>query len=197
MNAFVQEAVDKLVRQFKNELLLVYRNAIAASLNITEDDEPSGAGTSAVTVSGAAPPEAPAKRKRGRPPKAEKPAKASRAKALKAKGPKAKGSKKGPKSTPAEVNVLCDRILDVLKRSTSRLSASELRSAVKADNGPFQYALNKLKDRNEVRQIGDRRLARYELGGAKAKKATEKSKGKGRGAAAASAEATEKPAAEG
>ena len=78
-------------------------------------------------------------------------------------------SARGPKSSPEEVRQLGERIVDTLKKAGKNLSASELQGAVDADHGPFHYALSKLKESGRVKQIGERRMARYSLGGKRAK----------------------------
>ncbi len=197
MNVSMQQAIEQLVQRFSQELLIVYRDAVAASLGFTSGGSVSAPAPAVASASASASPlgDVPVKRRRGRPPKsatAERPTRTRapaarrgrpRKSATAEKTTRSRGSKKGPKSTPAEVNVLSNRIVEVLRRATSRLSAQELRVAVNADLGPFQYALNKLKATGEVKQVGDRRLAKYEIGGGK--KPGPKGRGRGRGKAAA------------
>lgn len=145
--ADMQTDINRILNDFAAQLLKVFREAIVTSLG------GGGAGGG-----GRALPAAP--KRRGRPPKAA---------AAPAAAARRKSSKRGPKSTPKEVEALQAQILDALKGG-AKLSSSDLVKALKVDNGPFQYALGKLKSSHQVTQHGERRMARYSLGGA-AKKA--------------------------
>jgi hypothetical protein len=135
--------INRVLNDFAAQLLKIFREAIVSSLG--------GGGTVTRSL-----PSAP--KRRGRPPKAA---------AAAAPAPKAsskKSSKRGPKSTPKEVEALQAQILDALKGG-AKLSASEMVKSLKVDPGPFQYALGKLKTSGQVSQLGERRMAKYSLGG--------------------------------
>lgn len=139
--ADMQTDINRILNDFAAQLLKVFREAVVTSL---------GGGSSGRALPAAAP------KRRGRPPKAAP-----------APSPKrAKASKRGPKSTPKEVEALQAQILDALKGG-AKLSSSDLVKALKVDPGPFQYALGKLKTAGQVSQLGERRMARYSLGAAK------------------------------
>lgn len=117
-----------------------------------------------------------------------------------AKAPRAvKASRKGRtlvKSSPEQVEALSLRIIEHIKKSGKRPSAKEIQQGLKVASGPFQYALNKLKDDGRVRQVGERRMARYEVASKGAVAATKKAP-KARAAkskAASVAEASAEPA---
>lgn len=166
--ADMQTDINRVLNDFTAQLLKIFREAIVSSL---------GGGAPA----GRSLPAAPTKR-RGRPAKAPK--------AEAAAAPRKKASKRGPKSTPKEVEALQGQILDALKGG-AKLSSSDLVKALKVDPGPFQYALGKLKTAGQVTQHGERRMAKYSLGGAKkaAKPAAKAAAKGGRKKAAKPAEA--------
>ncbi len=141
--ADMQNDINRILNDFANQLLTVFREAIVNSL---------GAGTSVRSL--------PSPKRRARP--ASKPVSAPVAAPVAAPSKK-KASKRGPKSTPKEVEQLQVQILDALKGG-AKLSSSDLVKALKVDPGPFQYALGKLKKDGKVSQIGERRLAKYSLG---------------------------------
>lgn len=140
--ADMQTDINSILNDFAAQLLKVFREAVVTSLG--------GGSTSSRSLPAAAP------KRRGRPPKALG--------AVAAPPSRRKSSKRGPKSTPKEVEALQVQILDALKGG-AKLSSSDLVKALKVDPGPFQYALNKLKHSNQVSQLGERRMARYALGG--------------------------------
>jgi hypothetical protein len=150
--ADMQTDINRILNDFAAQLLKVFREAVVTSLG--------GGGASARSLPAAAP------KRRGRPPKAA-PAAAPAAAARR------KASKRGPKSTPAEVEELQAQILDALKGG-AKMSSSDLVKALKVDPGPFQYALGKLKTGGQVSQLGERRMAKYSLGSAKKPKAGKK-----------------------
>ncbi|MBI5516786.1 MAG: hypothetical protein HY909_23580 [Deltaproteobacteria bacterium] len=101
---------------------------------------------------------------------------------------------RGPKSTPAEVNALITKMVDALRKHGKPMSAKDLRAAIKAEEGPFNYALNRAKDGKRVKQHGERRMARYTAGRKNARGTTPRGRGrppgrKPRAAAAAPAAA--------
>jgi hypothetical protein len=147
--ADMQTDINRILTDFTAQLLKVFREAVVTSLG--------GGAPASRSLPAAAP------KRRGRPPKAPAPAAAAA---------RRKSSKRGPKSTPKEVEALQAQILDALKGG-AKLSSSDLVKALKVDPGPFQYALGKLKSGHQVSQIGHRRMAKYALGGA-TKKATKK-----------------------
>ena len=155
--ADMQTDINRILNDFAAQLLKVFREAVVTSL---------GGGS---PVSRSLPASAP--KRRGRPPKSASAIPVGPAAARK------KASKRGPKSTPKEVEALQVQILDALKGG-AKLTSSELVKALKVDPGPFQYALGKLKTSNQVSQIGERRMAKYALGGG-AKKAARKKAVKG------------------
>ena len=73
-------------------------------------------------------------------------------------------------SSDLQVEALQVQILDALKGG-AKMSSSEMVKTLKVDPGPFQYALNKLKSSSQVSQIGERRMAKYSLGGGSKKAA--------------------------
>lgn len=158
--ADMQTDINSILNDFAAQLLKVFREAVVTSLG--------GGGVQGRALPAGAP------KRRGRPPKAATAA---------APVGRRKAGKRGPKSTPREVEALQGQILDAL-RGGARLSASEMVKALKVDAGPFQYALNKLKKADVVSQIGERRMAKYALGGGKkGAKAPRKKAAKGDGAA--------------
>jgi len=85
---------------------------------------------------------------------------------------KATAARRGPKSSPEEVEALGEKILDLLKKEGETMASSDMRKRLHVHEGQFTYALNKLKEDGRVEQVGERRMARYGLGtpkGAKAK----------------------------
>lgn len=153
--ADMQHDINRVLNDFAAQLLKIFREAIVSSLG--------GGGSTPRSL-----PSAP--KRRGRPPKPVASPKSGK-----------KTSKRGPKSTPKEVEALQGQILDVLKGG-AKLSSSEMVKALKVDPGPFNYALGKLKTSGQVVQHGERRMAKYSLGGAK------------KAARASSAKASSKPA---
>lgn len=158
--ADMQTDINRILNDFAAQLLKVFREAVVTSLG--------GGAPAGRSLPAAAP------KRRGRPPKAAAAAAAAPA------GARRKASKRGPKSTPKEVEALQVQILDALKGG-AKMSSSEMVKALKVDPGPFQYALGKLKSSNQVTQIGERRMAKYALGGASKKgaKGSRKKAGKG------------------
>jgi len=151
MTPALQRDVEKLVKTFAEELLGLYREAVIASLAMT-----GGAPRSEVAAPGRAP----------RAPR-------SSAAATPRKGASPRKGKPLVKSSPDEVEALSVRIIDYIKKSGKRPAAKDIQQALKVGAGPFQYALNKLKAEGRVRQVGQRRMARYETG-AKAPAAAKK-----------------------
>ena len=151
--ADMQTDINRILTDFTAQLLKVFREAVVTSLG--------GGAPASRSLPAAAP------KRRGRPPKAAAPAAAAA---------RRKSSKRGPKSTPKEVEALQAQILDALKGG-AKLSSSDLVKALKVDPGPFQYALGKLKSSHQVSQIGHRRMAKYALGGATKKPAKKPAKG--------------------
>jgi len=154
--ADMQTDINRILNDFAAQLLKVFREAVVTSLG--------GGAPASRSLPASAP------KRRGRPPKAAAAAPAAARK---------KTSKRGPKSTPKEVEALQGQILDALKGG-AKLSSSEMVKTLKVDPGPFQYALNKLKSGGQVTQIGERRMAKYSLGGGSkkaAKGARKKAKG--------------------
>ena len=154
--ADMQTDINRILNDFAAQLLKVFREAVVTSLG--------GGAPAGRSLPASAP------KRRGRPPKAAAAAPAAARK---------KTSKRGPKSTPKEVEALQVQILDALKGG-AKMSSSEMVKTLKVDPGPFQYALNKLKSSSQVSQIGERRMAKYSLGGGSkkaAKGARKKAKG--------------------
>ena len=158
--ADMQTDINRILNDFAAQLLKVFREAVVTSLG--------GGAPAGRSLPAAAP------KRRGRPPKA------AAAAAPAAASARRKASKRGPKSTPKEVEALQVQILDALKGG-AKMSSSEMVKTLKVDPGPFQYALGKLKSSNQVTQIGERRMAKYSLGGASKKgaKGARKKAGKG------------------
>lgn len=173
MTPAMQRDVEKLVKKFAEELLGIYREAVIASLAMT------GGAPRAEAAPAVKAPKAP-----------------RAAKAVAAKAPKA--AHKGRtlvKSSPEQVEALSVRIIDFIKKSGKRPAAKEIQQALKVAAGPFQYALNKLKDDGRVRQVGERRMARYEVSGKGGAVAAKKAP-KARSAKPKASPAAEAPAAE-
>lgn len=145
-----QRAIAKVLRDFTGELLKVFSAAVVDAVS-----QVNVASRSAATE-GELP--APAK-KRGRP----------RKDAAKAPAPKAPAKKsRVVKSTPEQVSRLGERIVTLLQKSARNLSSKEILTNLKLsadDEGRFQYALGKLKESGDVIQHGERRDARYGIGG--------------------------------
>lgn len=174
----LRREVEKVLAQFSDELLRVFRSAIEGTLSY------GGRGGAVAPAAGG--------RRRG----AAKAAPVARA---------SRRGARGPKSTPAEVQALGEKIVEVLRKTADNMSAAELQSAVKAPDGPFHYALGKLKSSGRVLQHGERRMARYAIGSGGEKsggggrkrggaKGAAKTGGRGRGAkkgGEAAAEASE------
>lgn len=147
-----QRAIAKVLRDFTSELLKVFSAAVVDAVS-----QVSVASRSAGTASDALP----APKKRGRP----------RKDAVKAPAPAPKAASKASrvvKSTPEQVSRLGERIVALLQKSARNLSSKEILTSLKLseeDEGRFQYALGKLKDSGDVVQHGERREARYGIGG--------------------------------
>jgi hypothetical protein len=152
--ADMQTDINRILNDFAAQLLKVFREAVVTSLG-------GGSSSSARSLPAAAP------KRRGRPPKVA-------AAAPVAAAAKRKASKRGPKSTPQEVEELQGQILEALKGG-AKMSSSDLVKALKVDPGPFQYALGKLKTGGQVSQLGERRMAKYSLGSTKKAKGGKKS----------------------
>jgi hypothetical protein len=154
-----QRAIEKLLQNFTKELMKVFSESVVRAVGQVAG--PARASLPAAsTASRRAPKSKPAaaapapKGKPGRPPKSQ-PKPAAR-----------KG--KVDKSSPAEVDDLSNKILAALKRSDRNLAAREIMDKLELrplDAGRFNYALGKLKDDGRVAQHGDRRMARYGIGG--------------------------------
>lgn len=175
----VQKEIDKAVHSFTQELLKLFREAVIHAVGAS--------GTAPRAVAPAAP-AAPVARPRAR----------TRAPARAAAPPVSKrgAGARGPKSSPEEVRQLGERIIDSLKKAGKNLSASELQEAVDAEHGPFHYALSKLKESGRVKQIGERRMARYSLGGKRGKAASPARKSPRKAARKDAEETTEEAPAE-
>jgi hypothetical protein len=164
-----QRAIEKLLQNFTKELMKVFSESVVRAV--------AQVGSTRASVP-ASPAPAPAAR-RARPE-----GKAAAPKARPAKPGRPAGPRKGgkvDKSSPAEVDSLCDEIIAALRRAERNLAAREIMERIglkSLDAGRFNYALGKLKDDGRVAQHGDRRMARYGLGNdAKAKaKAPRKAK---------------------
>lgn len=170
-----KKEIDSLVRSFADELLALFRQAVLGTLSTGK-----GRRSSASSAE----------------PKAERGVR-GRAKA-------AKGGRRS-KSSPEEVEALAVKIHDALKKSNKRLSSKELQNLVKVYGGAFQYALGKLKEDGRVKQLGERRMAKYELGSGTGGGSARKKPGPKKGSTrkpkapveAPAAESAEAPAAEG
>lgn len=169
----MQQEVEKVLASFSAELMKIFRQAIVSSL---------GGGLSVPS----APAQIEAPKRRGRKAKAAPaPAPASK---------KAPSARRGPKSSPEEVEALGEKILDLLKKEGETMASSDMRKRLHVHEGQFTYALNKLKEDGRVEQVGERRMARYGIGTPKGAKAKAPRKKPGR-KPKAEAPAAEAPAA--
>jgi hypothetical protein len=155
-----QRAIEKLLQNFTKELMKVFSESVVRAVGQVAGPSRASlpaASTATRRTPGRKPAAAAApapKGKPGRPPK-NQPKPAAR-----------KG--KVDKSSPAEVDDLSNQIIAALKRSDRNLAAREIMDKLELrplDAGRFNYALGKLKDDGRVAQHGDRRMARYGIGG--------------------------------
>jgi hypothetical protein len=149
MSKETQRQINELLGDFGAKLWKVFQSSVVQSV-------------------GASAPSGP---RRGRPAGSGASAPAARASVRRS------SSGKGPKSTPAEVNALIGKMVDALRRHGKPMSAKDLRAAVKSEEGPFNYALNRAKDDKRVRQHGERRMARYSAGRKNARAAGKPARG--------------------
>jgi hypothetical protein len=179
----MQAEIDHVLSKFSGELLKLFQKAVVQAVT--------GRSTTAL---------APATPRRSRTAKPAAPAPAKPAKGAKGAKPSRRG-RGGPKSSPEEVTKLGDKLVDILRRKGEAVTAKDLLKAAGVDSGQFHYALSKAKAAGRIHQIGERRMARYELGSGKsAPKAAKAAKGKAkparkpRKAAPAAAAVAEPPA---
>jgi hypothetical protein len=172
-----QRAIAKVLQDFTAELLKVFSAAVVDAVSQVSSASRAAGATSEVVV---------ATPKRGRPRK-------DAPKAAPAKQPrKAAKAARVVKSTPEQVSRLGERIVALLQKASRNLSAKEVLASLKLseeDEGRFQYALGKLKESGEVVQHGERRDARYGVGGGANKAKAKRGPGRPRKVPAASAEA--------
>lgn len=140
-NEAMQDEIDALLAKFSGELLKLFQKAVLQSM--------SGRGGVALPSGG----------RKARAPKAPKAAPAAKA---------PKRGRGGPKSSPQEVAKLGDKLVEILKRRGEAMAAKDLLKASGADSGQFHYALSKAKADGRISQLGERRMARYEVGSGKA-----------------------------
>lgn len=152
----MQREISKILTDFATQLLNVFQNELAKQFAVQTASLP--AGERGGRRKRAEADEKPARSRRGRPAKAAKPARG-------AKVARAASSRdKRDRSTPDEVNVLKGKIIKLLKDSGEEISAKDVEKKLSAPHGPFNYALNQLKKKGAVKQIGERRFARYSIG---------------------------------
>lgn len=144
----MQNEINRVLARFSDELLTVFQRAVVQAVT----------GRSDASLAPAAPRRGP------------KPAKAPVGGAKVAKPAKGGRRRGGPKSSPEEVAKLGDTLVEILRRNGNSLPAKELLSASGANIGQFNYALNKAKADGRIVQIGQRRMARYQVGSGKAGK---------------------------
>jgi hypothetical protein len=149
-NEAMQDEIDRVLSKFSGELLKLFQKAVVQAVT----------GRSGVSLGAGSP----RRSKASAEPKAAKAPKAT-------KSAKARHGRGGPKSSPEEVAKLGDKLVDLLKRKGGSLTSKELQKASGVGAGQFQYALNKAKRDGRIHQIGERRMARYEVGSGKATKA--------------------------
>lgn len=153
-NEAMQDEIDHVLAKFSGELLKLFQKAVLQTM--------SGRGA---TLPAASP-------RKARAPKGAPVAKAAKP---------AKRGRGGPKSSPVEVTKLGDKLVEILKRRGEPVPAKELLKASGAESGQFHYALSKAKADGRISQLGERRMARYEVGNGKAagkKSKPAKAKGK-------------------
>ena len=147
-NEAMQDDIDRVLSRFSGELLKLFQKAVVQAVT----------GRSAVSLGAGS-------SRRAKAAAEPKPTKAPKAR-------KARHGRGGPKSSPEEVARLGDKLVDLIKRSKNgSLTSRELQKAVGGGAGQFQYALNKAKRDGRIKQVGERRMARYEVGTGKAAKA--------------------------
>ena len=149
-NEAMQDEIDRVLSKFSGELLKLFQKAVVQAVT----------GRSGVSLGAGSP----RRSKASAEPKATKAPKASKA-------AKARHGRGGPKSSPEEVAKLGDKLVELLKRKGGSLTSKELQKASGVGAGQFQYALNKAKRDGRIHQIGERRMARYEVGSGKPAKA--------------------------
>lgn len=149
-NEAMQDEIDRVLSKFSGELLKLFQKAVVQAVT----------GRSAVSLGAGSP-------RRSKPAPEAKATKAPKA----TKAAKARHGRGGPKSSPEEVAKLGDKLVELLKRKGGSLTSKELQKASGVGAGQFQYALNKAKRDGRIHQIGERRMARYEVGSGKPTKA--------------------------
>lgn len=149
-NEAMQDEIDRVLSKFSGELLKLFQKAVVQAVT----------GRSGVSLGAGSP-------RRSKPSAEAKATKAPKA----TKAAKARHGRGGPKSSPEEVAKLGDKLVDLLKRKGGSLTSKELQKASGVGAGQFQYALNKAKRDGRIHQIGERRMARYEVGSGKPAKA--------------------------
>lgn len=149
-NEAMQDEIDRVLSKFSGELLKLFQKAVVQAVT----------GRSGVSLGAGSP----RRSKASAEPKAAKAPKATKA-------AKARHGRGGPKSSPEEVAKLGDKLVELLKRKGGSLTSKELQKASGVGAGQFQYALNKAKRDGRIHQIGERRMARYEVGSGKPAKA--------------------------
>ena len=149
-NEAMQDEIDRVLSKFSGELLKLFQKAVVQAVT----------GRNAVSLGAGSP-------RRSKPSAEAKATKATKA----TKAAKARHGRGGPKSSPEEVAKLGDKLVELLKRKGGSLTSKELQKASGVGAGQFQYALNKAKRDGRIHQIGERRMARYEVGSGKPAKA--------------------------
>lgn len=149
-NEAMQDEIDRVLSKFSGELLKLFQKAVVQAVT----------GRSGVSLGAGSP-------RRSKATAEPKPSKAPKA----TRSAKARHGRGGPKSSPEEVAKLGDKLVDLLKRKGGSLTSKELQKASGVGAGQFQYALNKAKRDGRIHQIGERRMARYEVGSGKPAKA--------------------------
>jgi hypothetical protein len=149
-NEAMQDEIDRVLSKFSGELLKLFQKAVVQAVT----------GRNAVSLGAGSP-------RRSKPSAEAKTTKAPKA----TKAAKARHGRGGPKSSPEEVAKLGDKLVELLKRKGGSLTSKELQKASGVGAGQFQYALNKAKRDGRIHQIGERRMARYEVGSGKPAKA--------------------------
>jgi hypothetical protein len=149
-NEAMQDEIDRVLSKFSGELLKLFQKAVVQAVT----------GRTGVSLGAGSPRRSKASAE-AKAPKAPKASKAA----------KARHGRGGPKSSPEEVAKLGDKLVELLKRKGGSLTSKELQKASGVGAGQFQYALNKAKRDGRIHQIGERRMARYEVGSGKPAKA--------------------------
>jgi hypothetical protein len=162
-NEAMQDEIDRVLSKFSGELLKLFQKAVVQAVT----------GRNTVSLGAGAP-------RRSKPSAEAKAPKSTKA----PKSAKARHGRGGPKSSPEEVAKLGDKLVDLLKRKGGSLTSKELQKAAGVGAGQFQYALNKAKRDGRIHQIGERRMARYEVGSGKPAKAAKTKAAKARPAKA-------------